>query len=107
MGNDDKSITAQHRDIYDTVSNIYDILHDNQIRHDAKNTSQANLAATMTAFQQSYVSVINENAELKSENLSLKSEISDLRDQLTELQAHSITADNAQDSDDNNDEFEP
>lgn len=94
VGIDDKSITAQHREMYDTIihqtdkiSSIYGILHDNQVRQDAENTSQANLAATMAAFQQNYVSVLNENSELKSENLSLKTENTALHEQISSLQA--------------------
>lgn len=94
VGSDDKSITAQHREIYDTISSIYGMLHDTQVRQDAENTSQADLAATMAAFQQSYVALINENAALKSENLSLKSERSLLLDRLADLQARSNAADN-------------
>jgi len=94
VGSDDKSITAQHREIYDTISSIYGMLHDTQVRQDAENTSQADLAATMAAFQQNYVALINENAALKSENLSLKSERSLLLDRLADLQARSNEADN-------------
>lgn len=95
VSNDDKSLTAQHREMYETIagqtdklSSIYGILHDNQVRQSAENTSQANLAATMAAFQQSYVAALNENSELKAENLSLKSENTALREQITLLQSH-------------------
>lgn len=116
VGNDDKSITAQlgitsksvteqHREMYDTIiqqtdkiASIYGILHDNQVRQDSENTSQANLAATMAAFQQSYVSVLNENSQLKSENLSLKTENIALHEQISSLQARLEESD--EDSDD-------
>lgn len=98
VGTDDKSLTAQHREMYDTITNIYDVLHDNQVRQSAENTSQANLAATMAAFQQSYVAALNEISELKAENLSLKSENTALREQITSLQSH--LEESGEDSDD-------
>lgn len=96
LGITSKSVTEQHREMYDAIiqqtdkiSSIYEILHDNQIRQDAENTSQANLAATIAAFQQNYILVLNENSKLKSENLSLKSEKAILRGKIMLLQAHS------------------
>lgn len=105
VGTDDKSLTAQHREMYETIANqtdnissIFEILHDNQVRQSTENISQANLAATMAAFQQSYVVALNENSELKAENLSLKSENIALREQITLLQSH--LDESGEDSDD-------
>ncbi len=71
-----KSLTEQHEDIYTKVSDIAGILHDNQLRREAADTSKISLVNTMAAFQQSYIEMVNRNAELTAENVKLKEQLS-------------------------------